>query len=110
MQEAVEAIVAFGKFYCELLDLIFMFDIARKHGGITNQLLHLFATRFISYGVDDFRSGINQHAAYMPGDALAIGDAHHKDALAGELEKVGHKKLTTETRRARRRELLKLSG
>ncbi len=111
MDEAVKHVVSFGQLAGEPLDLILELDVADKNRRIADQLLHLLSPFLAADDVHDLGPRLDQHAADVPGHALAIGHAHHEDALAGELEKISRHALfqceviTTETRKTRRRNL-----
>ena len=106
VEEAIDVFAVIGDLAGEPFDLVFVLDIAHEHFRIADELLDLLAAGFAADGVDDFGAGFDQHTTGVPGDALFVGDAHHEDAFAGELEEVGghfNQDLTTEAQRTRRR-------
>ena len=63
----------------EPVDLVFVLDVAHEDVASPTSL-DLLAALFAAHDVDDFGPGLAQHAADVPGHALAIGDAHDEDA------------------------------
>ena len=91
VEKAIQPVVAFGKLAGKAFDLVFVFHIAHEHGCIANELLHLLATGLAPHRVNNFGPRLDQYAARVPGNALAIGNTHHEDAFVGELKEVsGH--------------------
>jgi hypothetical protein len=90
VDEAMQFVVFFGQFVGESRNLFFELDITDKNVGVvTGQLPHLFLPFGRPNGVNHSYPGFDEYPCDMPRDALSIGDAHHEDALVGELEEIG---------------------
>ena len=80
------------------VDLVLMGDIADVNRGVADELSQTVATGFAANGVHDVGPGLAEHPGDLKGDALLVGDAHHKNRFAGKLEEIhaGGEELSTE--------------
>src|SRR4051812_40173588 len=85
MHVAVQTVITLREIAAKFFDLLLELHVTHEYRSVTGELLDLLPSCVVTYCVNNLRSCIDEHPANVPGDAFAIGDSHHEDALAGEL-------------------------
>ena len=85
MDQAVEDVVPLGQLAGEPFDLVRELDVADEHRRLTHERPHLLPPRRAANDIHHLGTGLHQHPADVPGHALAVGHAEHKDSFAVEL-------------------------
>src|SRR4051794_8302715 len=89
MKVAIETLKTLREIAAKFFDLLLIFHITHEHLSVTGELPDLLTSCVVTYCVNNLRTCIDEHPANVPGDAFAVGNSHHQNAFAGELEEVG---------------------